>query len=166
MPQRIVIDAQAFARDSRSLNGELPVVCLDRAHDWLADTAGALKYHIEGGMSDHGKPMLRLEIEGVLSVRCQRCLEGIRYPLNVRNVLECVDGEYALTREELGNGSRDFLPVWSEIDVVALIEDEVILQLPIAPRHEDCVLPRAGRDAAERVSPFAVLESLKNGKAR
>ena len=166
MPQRIVIDAQAFARDSKSLDGELPIVCLDRAHDWLADTAGALKYRIEGGMSDREKPMLRLEIDGVLFVRCQRCLEGIRYPLNVRNVLECVDDEYALTREELGDGSRDFLPAWSEIDVVALIEDEVILHLPIAPRHEDCVLPGTGQGGAERVSPFAVLESLKNGKAQ
>ena len=66
-----------------------------------------------------------------------------------------------LTQEEIEDDSKDFLPAEKALDVVALIEDEIILNLPTAPRHEACVLPEAGVQA-EKVSPFAVLQSLKN----
>ncbi len=49
-------------------------------------------------------------------------------------------------------------------DLLDLVEDEVLLGLPIAPMHED-VRAHAGRDPKakrnDRPSPFAVLEKLK-----
>jgi uncharacterized protein len=94
-----------------------------------------------------------------LSVCCQRCLEGIDYPLDVRSVLEIVENEEDLTQEDIEDDSKDFLPAQSEIDVVALIEDEIILNLPSAPRHGSCVLPDSGQGAGW-VSPFSVLKGL------
>jgi uncharacterized protein len=162
MPQ--VIDCLTFARDAGSLKGVLPIAGFSRLRDWLAGTAGDLVYRIEGAMSDRKRPRFTLEVDALLLLRCQRCLEGIRYPLKLRCVLECVDENEALTPEEIGDVAVDFLPVQDKIDVAALIEDEVILSLPIAPRHENCVLPDAGRGRAEKLSPFSVLKSLKNGK--
>jgi len=40
-----------------------------------------------------------------------------------------------------------------------LIEDEILLALPVAPRHEGCALPGSALESA-RVSPFSVLASL------
>ena len=98
-----------------------------------------------------------------MSVCCQRCLEGVDYSLKVRSLLEFVDDEEDLTQEDLEDDSKDFLTAQSELDVVALIEDEIILELPSAPRHESCALPDTGQGSG-RVSPFSVLQGFK-GKA-
>jgi uncharacterized protein len=159
MSQRIVINSQAFAREVGLLQGELHVASLTRVLDMLADSAGCIAYRLEGGVGSRNRPQLLLQLNGVLSVCCQRCLEGIDYPLDVRSVLEIVENEEDLTQEDIEDDSKDFLPAQSEIDVVALIEDEIILNLPSAPRHESCVLPDSGQGAGW-VSPFSVLKGL------
>lgn len=161
MSRRVVIDSLVFAREGRSLQGELPVSSLTRILDVLADQAGELRYRVQGQMGPRRRPQLLLEVDGRLSLRCQRCLEGIDYPVRVRSVLELISNEEDLTQEEIEDDSKDFLPAEKTLDVVALIEDELILELPTAPRHESCVLPEAGVQS-ERVSPFAVLQGLKN----
>ena len=161
MSQRLVIDCPSFAREAKSLQGDLPIASLTRTLDLLADSAGVIGYRIEGRMGERHRPQLILWIEGVLSLSCQRCLGGITYPLRLENTLEFVVDEEDLTQEEIEDDSKDFLPAEKALDVVALIEDEIILNLPTAPRHEACVLPEAGVQA-EKVSPFAVLQSLRN----
>ena len=103
--------------------------------------------------------LCREGVDGTLSLCCQRCLETIEYPIQVRSLLEFVDSDDDLTQEELEDDSRDFLPHQKDLDVAALIEDEILLALPTAPRHDDCVLPGASRESAI-ASPFSVLASL------
>lgn len=81
----------------------------------------------------------------------------------MRSLLEFVDNEDELTQEEIEDDSKDFLLAQKELDVMALIEDEIILALPSAPCHESCVMPMAGQKSA-KISPFSVLTGLK-GKA-
>ena len=163
MSQRIVINSLAFAREARSLQGELPIASLTRVLDKLTDSVGSLCYRVEGRLGSRNRAQLLLQLDGVLSVCCQRCLEGIDYPVKLRSVLEFVDDEEDLTQEEVEDDSKDFLPAQSELDVVALIEDEIILDLPSAPRHENCALPDTGQGTG-KVSPFSVLQGFK-GKA-
>ena len=168
MSQRVVIDSLVFAREGGLLQGELPVADLARALDSLAGTDGVLTYRVQGRIGSQSgpqnRPQLLLEVDGALAVCCQRCLEGIDYPVRIRSLLELVkDGEEP-TQEEIEDDSKDFLPAQKELDVVELIEDEIILDLPVAPRHENCVLPDTG-GPSEKVSPFSVLECLK-GKIR
>lgn len=163
MSQQIVIDSLAFAREAGSLQGDLRIAGLTRMLDSLADSAGYLSYRVEGRVGPRNRSQLLLQVDGVLSLRCQRCLEGVEYPLEMRSLLELVEDEDDLTQEELEDDSRDFLPAQKELDVAALIEDEIILALPSAPRHENCAMPEAGQGTA-KVSPFSVLMGLK-GKA-
>jgi uncharacterized protein len=160
--QRIVIDSVIFARAGGLLQGELPVASLTRVLDLLTDSAGDLAYRVQGRMGPD-RPQLILEVDGVLRVRCQRCLEGIDYPVRIRSLLELVRNEEDLTQEEIEDDSKDFLMAQKELDVAELVEDEIILDLPTAPRHESCVLPEAIAQP-ETVSPFSVLRKLK-GKA-
>jgi uncharacterized protein len=51
-----------------------------------------------------------VEVDGVLSLCCQRCLEPLEYPLELRSLLEFVDSDSDLTQEDLEDDSRDFLP--------------------------------------------------------
>lgn len=158
MPQRIAIDSLKFARESGSLSGELQIADLVRVADLLSDSSGCLRYRLDGKLSTLKRPQLLLQLDGVLSIRCQRCLESIDHAVEIRSVLELVNDE-DLTQEEIEDDSRDFLPEVDELDVVALIEDEVILDLPFAPRHESCVLPES-EQGVRKVSPFSVLKGF------
>jgi uncharacterized protein len=80
--------------------------------------------------------------------------------LEVDNLLQLMPEGQEPTQEELEDDTRDFLPVAGELIVADLVEDEVLLALPVAPRHEKCGLPGAD-NAGERINPFAALEALK-----
>jgi uncharacterized protein len=163
MSRRVVIDSQVFGREGGSLRGDLPVASLSRLLDLLTDSAGSVVYRIEGRVGSSNRPQLRVEVDGVLSLCCQRCLEPVEYPLDLRSLLEFVDREGDLTQDELEDDSRDFLPHEKELDVAVLIEDEILLALPTVARHEDCRLPGGGQESA-KVLPFSVLADL-HGKA-
>lgn len=160
MLQGIVINSLSFAREAGSLQGELPIAGFTRVLDKLVDSAGCLSYRVVGGLGSGNRPQLLLQLDGMLSVCCQRCLEGIDYPVKVRSLLEFVDDENNLTQEEIEDDSRDFLPAQSELDIVALIEDEIILNLPSAPRHESCALPETGQGTG-KISPFSMLKDVR-----
>lgn len=163
MSRRVVIDGLALGAEGGSLRGDLPLATLTRLLDLLTDSAGSLAYRIDGSLGPRNRSQLALKVDGVVSLCCQRCLEPLEYPLHLCSLLEFVDSESELTQEELEDDSRDFLPAQKELDVVVLIEDEILLALPVAPRHEDCALPGGGQASAKE-SPFSVLAGLK-GKA-
>ncbi len=104
--------------------------------------------------------MLYLEVIGTLPLACQRCLEPIQFNLDIESRLELIPESADLSQEELEDDTRDFLPVAGELNVAELVEDEVLLALPVAPRHERCGLPGAA-DVGERINPFATLGALK-----
>ncbi len=160
MSQQIVIDSLSFAREGKALQGELPVSGLERLHDALAEKTGIVVFRLAGRMSRQDKPQLVLEVTGQVPVVCQRCLGRLYYPLSIDSVLELIADEADLSQDELEDDTRDFLVAQKELDVVALVEDEIILALPSAPRHDDCALPDSNTRGT-KVSPFAALAALK-----
>ncbi len=160
MSQQIVIDSLSFAREGKALQGELPVSGLERLHDALAEKTGIVVFRLAGRMSRQDKPQLVLEVTGQVPVVCQRCLGRLDYPLSIDSVLELIADEADLSQDELEDDTRDFLVAQKELDVVALVEDEIILALPSAPRHDDCALPDSNTRGT-KVSPFAALAALK-----
>ncbi|HXE40846.1 MAG TPA: YceD family protein [Azonexus sp.] len=155
-----VSDAFVFAREGRVLEGTLAVSALERLHDLLAEVSGEVVFRLEGFKGANGELMLHLEVSGVLPLACQRCLKSVAFDLDVDNLLQLVPEGAELSQEELEDDTRDFLPVARELNVVDLVEDEILLTLPVAPRHEKCGLPGAA-DAGERINPFAKLSGLK-----
>ena len=153
-------DAFVFAREGRVLEGTLPVSGFERLQDLLTDSEGEVAFVLEGFKGERGEPMLQLQVTGTIALACQRCLEAIPFDLDVDNLLEIVPEGAELSQDELEDDTRDFLPVAKELDVAEFIEDEILLALPVAPRHERCGLPGAA-DAGERVHPFAILAGLK-----
>ena len=100
---------------------------------------------------------IMIQVFDLLGIHPNQQKESASMPLN--NAV--VKMRSTKTQEEIEDDSRDFLPAQSEVDVVALIEDEIILDLPSAPRHESCVLPASAQDNPED-SPFAVLKGLRS----
>jgi uncharacterized protein len=155
-----ISDSFAFARDARVLEGTLPVASLERLQDLLAEVSGELAFRLEGYKGNRGEAMLALKVTGTLPLACQRCLEAIPFKVDIDSRLELVPAGAEMSQDELEDDTRDFLPVAGELLVAELVEDEVLLALPVAPRHERCGLPGAA-ESGERITPFAALAGLK-----
>ncbi len=155
-----ISDAFVFAREGRVLEGTLSVAALERLHDLLTEVVGEVSFRLQGSKGKNGECMLRLEVSGVVPLICQRCLGAVPHNLDVDSLLELVPEGVDMSQDELEDDTRDFLPVARELDVSELVEDEILLALPIAPRHEKCGLPGTA-DAGERIHPFAKLAGLK-----
>ena len=85
------------------------------------------------------------------------------FPLAVSCVLALVPSEADVPLDLLEDEDSDFLVADKEQSVLGLVEDEIILALPVAPRHEVCVLP--GNDGVGgKILPFAALSALKKKK--
>ncbi|MDR0233918.1 MAG: YceD family protein [Zoogloeaceae bacterium] len=163
------MDLWRFAREGGFLEGALALAEFPRLEDWLARTEGEIFFRARGemiGMDDpggHGKARLRVSVSGELPLVCQRCLSPVSVKLAIESRLELVDEQGVLTQEELEDETLDFLPVVSGKagfrSVLELVEDEILLALPPAPMHEDCVLP--GAKEIEVPHPFAALAVLK-----
>ncbi len=160
MSQQLAIDGVSFARDGRVLEGALAVAGLERLHDLLAEVSGEIRYRLQGLQGEHGQPQLRLTASGSLPLACQRCLGVIEFFVEADSLLELVPEGAEFSQDELEDDSRDFLPVAGALVVADLVEDEILLALPVAPRHEKCSLPGVS-EAGERVLPFAGLASFK-----
>jgi uncharacterized protein len=155
-----ITDAFRFAKEGRVLEGTLPLSALERLHDLLAVVEGEIIFRLEGSKGARGEHLLQLVVTGTLPLACQRCLKAVPYDLDVDSLLELVPEGAELSQDELEDDTRDFLPVAKELEVAELVEDEILLALPVAPRHEKCGLPGAA-DAGERINPFAALSGLK-----
>lgn len=162
MSQQTVIDCQRFASENGVLQATLAVETLTRLHDQLSATTGELSYRLTGAYGDRGQLCLGLEVTGVLQLVCQRCLGPLAHRVEIHSRLEMLPEGAEVTQDELEDDSRDYLPWEKALDVPSLVEDEVILALPVAARHEVCDL-QGRAEAGENVSPFAALASLKSG---
>jgi uncharacterized protein len=162
MYARPFIDALDFARNGRRISGEVPVSDLPRLLDMLENPQGVLSYSVQGGVDEQGTHFLDLDIAGQCSLRCQRCLSGLDHPIRLETRLLLRDQE-SLDALEDDDEEFDSILADTHLDVQDLLEEEILLSLPIAPRHElgACQI-KNGEDGHGGVkSPFAVLAELK-----
>lgn len=160
----IIADVFRFASEAGCRQGEAPVAVFERLEDQLAGDGGAVSFRLTGGVDAEGKPRLELTVRGRLLLRCQRCFGEMGWDLAVGSALLPVRVGQALPEDELENDEVDAIEVDGGLDVLSLVEDEIILALPMAPRHEDCGASRtSGEDGgARRESPFAALVRLRS----
>ncbi len=136
MSAQAVIDSLEFARTGQMVQGSLAVPELRRLKESLADDEGRIDFVVRGARDARGRPALALEISGLLHLQCQRCLGLLEYPLRFSNTLLLVSaGEVAAG--DLEDEDAEWIEASGELDVALLVEDEIILGLPYAPRHEE-----------------------------
>lgn len=163
MLEQVVINSAEFARNHETLRASVAIEKLGRLHDLLHSGEGELEYALTGRRDKEGKLFLTCSVNGVLQLRCQRCLEAMPYQLSLESELELAEEEpdWAVMPEE--DESADLIKADPKLDVPALIEDEILLALPMAPMHEaaDCKSGADVKAASTKKNPFSVLESLK-----
>jgi len=112
---------------------------------------------------------LHLQARGSVWLTCQRCLQPFAEAMAVDQHIRFVHGE---ARAEALDAEidDDVLAVSKALDLRELVEDELLLALPIVPRHGNCPQPlpvplgsaAAPDDVPERPHPFAALQRLKS----
>lgn len=170
------LDLALFAREGASLSGEWPAASLQRLAESGAAESPAigwppLRWQIQGEIRQPkgGKPQvwLHLGCEARVALTCQRCLKPVTEALTVDRWIRFVESEAEAEALDV-DSDDDVLALPRHLDARELIEDELLLALPLVPRHEACPepLPHAEDDEddpaePERPNPFAALAALK-----
>ena len=158
-----VIDDFEFVRSGSRLSGKWQVKDFPRLRDELYATHGTLHYALRGLPQEQGQPALRLGVEGTLQLMCQRCLGPLDFALRLQALLLLYGHEAEIAVLEADAEGPERIVAEREMSVLDLVEDEVLLAIPIAPRHEQC-RSREGDASAARQRPFAGLRGLMGGK--
>ena len=160
MSARAVIDSLACARSGQQLRGAVSVAELARLADSLFDADGELTYELAGGHDERQRPRVQLTVTGSIHLTCQRCLGRLAYAVDVNTsllVLTEPAGDETTDLDDL-----DGIPANPHTDVWSVVEDEVILAIPLSPRHAEGECSQAGGVATgNTASPFAILAKLR-----
>lgn len=157
------IDGFEFASAGAKQQGVWPLSDFPRLRDMLASDAGEVAYEISGVRDERARPSLRLKVSGRLALRCQRCLEPMAFEVQTDVTLVLASTLAEIHDEPADAHGPDRVVAGKEMALRELIEDELILAVPYAPRHESCTAGAAG-DRAEKISPFAGLRGLMHNK--
>jgi uncharacterized protein len=155
---RPLIDSLEFSRNGRTLNGEIAVGALPRLAGLLADPQGSINYAVRGMQAD-GKLFLLLDLGGQCHLRCQRCLGDLMHSVDISSRLQLLEGEDLMLDD--ASDEVDGIEASKELDVLDLVEEEILLSLPFAPRHDEGVCELATKGSGQVDDRFGVLAQLK-----
>lgn len=163
MSHQPVIDGFEFAAAGAVQQGVLPIGSFPRLRDMLASAEGDVAYALQGARDGRGRPSLRLKVDGALKLRCQRCLDALQFEVHTASMLVLAASQAEIDADPADANAPDRVLGSKEMKVKDLVEDELILAVPYAPRHERCVeRPEQGDEF--RSLPFSGLKGLMGGK--
>lgn len=187
-PLPLSVDLRTAAQQGEVLRGSCPLTALERlCSDWPADDAalnnpvvweatpvwreplpgaGVVQARVAGG----AQLWLHLTVQAQVPQVCQRCLTPALEAVEVDRWFRFVADEATAAAED-DDSDEDLLVLEPRFNLLALIEDELLMGLPLVPMHAVCPvavqLSAGDIDApaaeAERPHPFAALAALKGG---
>jgi uncharacterized protein len=136
---------------------------LERLAESLATDDGELRYCISARRDPQRRTELSCIIEGFVFLTCQSSLDTFRHPVSIDDRLVLVDDESRLPPMQEESDTEDYLVADEPLDVLELVEDAVILALPMIPRKPGLERKEAEskEPEADKPSPFAKLSRLK-----
>ena len=165
------IDPLRLAQNGLKLAGKLAVTEMPRLLQSLTNNEGIVDVDIAFDVDEVNTPFMRGEFTTTVSMICERCMKAMPIDLKVNCLLAMV------TNERKIEGLAEQYDPWllessDDILLSSVIEDELILALPLVPRHDEACLPASEwssademvKEAEEKVSPFAILSTLKTKK--
>lgn len=159
----ILIDPFEVCRRNEVRQGHVVVANTERLAAASADRSGVLDWQLKGGKGLRGYPQLTLSVKGKIQLMCQRCLNPFAFEIDSESslILAKDDAGADEIEEMLDDDAVEVIAVSDATDVIALVEDEVLLVLPLSPRHEVCPDSALAERKGKKESPFAVLRELK-----
>lgn len=176
-PRRL--DMRAFAQAGASLQAEEPLSTFARLHAERAPDASVASESVRwlargemrpGASGDEPEAWLLLQVDVRMPLTCQRCLGPVDVPLTVERWFRFVADE-ATAEAQDDDSEEDLLALEPRPNLLDVLEDEMLMALPLVPMHEVCPIPvrmqvgdvdEAADDAAPvPQNPFAELARLK-----
>lgn len=169
------LDVAAFAKEGGELEGAWPLTDLPRVAETvpagtLLGPADSVRWSAHGELRPMrgGAPQvwLHLRADARVPLQCQRCLQAVVESLQIGRSLMFVQGEDAAAQLD-ADSEDDVLALTRALDLRELVEDELLLAMPIVPRHDVCPEPLVAADAGDATGaeeaphPFAALAALK-----
>jgi uncharacterized protein len=142
-----------------------PRFSAEKTPDTPAESPIAWSLHSDGQVFQ-GHPSILLCLRAEIFLVCQRCLEPYLQNLALQRRLVLVQTQAQVDAEPIDKADIDFLVGSDKFDLLDLLEEQLMLNLPLIPKHSSCdppVLTQMRREflAAEAPSPFATLASMK-----
>ncbi|MGD9108060.1 MAG: YceD family protein [Gammaproteobacteria bacterium] len=165
------IDLAKFAEQRGYLEGILALADMPRLREICSakQNLGEAKVIVEGGIDQQGLYYLKGHVIADVPLQCQRCLQAMVTHLDIKFLLSPVrdDREAA----QLPQVYEALYLTQVEVDLSTIIEDELLLALPLVPKHnaKDCataIQGTADMNEEKRPHPFAKLAELKKRKKR
>ena len=171
------LDIKAFAHTGSALSGQDSLLKYERLNTEARaiDTETVVNWTAKGDVradeSGAEQIWLHLKVDLCLPMICQRCMGPVEVDLSIDQSFRFVANEAAAEAED-EEAEEDILVLSQEFNLHDLIEDEVLMALPVVPRHETCPVDvklevvDAGFETAlaEKLNPFAALAALKSSK--
>lgn len=163
------VEPYRLAEQNLRLDGLVKLVDMHRLNTSLMNTCenDTVTVSLQFGMDEQRLPYIKGHLKVVLGLQCQRCLERFNYEIMsdfALGIVKSLDEEKALPEQYEPAMVQD-----GQLALRELIEDELILNLPIIPRHEPEVcsvkLPHIDsgwKQEDDKENPFKVLQSLKH----
>jgi uncharacterized protein len=167
---------EAFARAAGVLNGKERLARFERIVEETQGLGGeaVVRYIAQGEIrldrAGVEEPWLHLSVEVTLPLMCQRCLTPVDVGVALERSFRFVATE-ELAAVEDEESDEDVLVLHKSFNLLELMEDELLMEMPTAPKHQVCpkpvkmqaVDPDFREDLAEKPNPFAALAQLKKG---
>ena len=167
------LNLRTLAQEQGVVEGRLALNELPRLESFLAGApeSSYVDWRLRGFMRNQAggqpQPMVELQVQAELPMLCQRCLQPAMQKILDVALFRLVEDEPELTLEEL-EAEDEALCLQGLTDARALVEDQILLALPLVPMHDACPQPIVAEGLwnepaamRERPSPFAVLAKLK-----
>ena len=162
MSEALLIDPDRIAEKPIVFEGKVDLADFPRLEESLADDRIDLKYKVIARLDRQCRKVVSCIIEGFVFLTCQTTLEAFRHGISIDDRLVLVDDESQLPPIAEESDAEDYLVADAPLDVLDLVEDAVLLALPMVPRKPGLEEGGAGVAPKEpRESPFAQLASLK-----
>ena len=170
------LNVALLCQDDGRVAGQWPLLGMQRLHDSLfeaPDAASAVDWSASGTLlpASGGEPQVWLHLQATapVALQCQRCLQAVAQTLMVDRRLRFVRSESEAERLD-ESAEDDVLVLSPRLDLHELVEDELILALPLVPRHDGpCPepLPMPADDLPDEEpapNPFAALAALRSSR--
>lgn len=159
------VDSLKLVQDRQVLSGAMPLAGFQRLRDNLLRTEGALDFRIQGAVDGRQRPLLNVQIRGIVQLQCQRCLEVLDHAIAIDTAVRLVAPEALDSEHSDDPDEPDCVAASAAFDVAEFLEDEVLLALPAYPRHPAGQCASVAGDAAGvaggQITAFSNLQALK-----
>ena len=150
-----------LAKKNFSVIDELNIVDLPRINEIASNNSDKIKVNYSFYLENNTTPCLDGEVSLIIYLTCQRCLEVLPLSLDLDFSLAFVMNENQA--EELSEHLEIYLFEDEEQSLIDLISDEILLSIPMVPKHDiDCLSSFRENNNYEqgKENPFAVLKNI------